>query len=244
MFQLGQSLQDARHARRLELADVARATMIRARYLAALEAERFDLLPGDVYVRLFLREYAAFLGLDPELFLDQLAARVVDTEPLPLAPPLLPQRRRLGGRTLLVTGGAVAAATIVSLVAWELGGGEQPQPPAEQTSLRAEPSARVPVRRASPSRRATKPSGPHLRLSAVRGPVWLLVREGSSDGRVLYEDTLEAGRSLPFGRRPLWVRIGAPWNLDVLIKGRPTPIPPSSAPENILVTETGRLLPA
>ena len=46
-------------------------TRIRSRYLRAMEEEQFDLLPDPSYVRGFLRAYASYLGLDPQLALDE-----------------------------------------------------------------------------------------------------------------------------------------------------------------------------
>jgi transcriptional regulator with XRE-family HTH domain len=94
MFQIGQSLRDARLAHGLELVDVEAATMIGRRYLSALETERFELLSGEAYTRLFLREYAAFLGLDPTPFLDQLATEEAEGEPPPFTLPPAPSDRR------------------------------------------------------------------------------------------------------------------------------------------------------
>jgi cytoskeleton protein RodZ len=244
MFQIGQSLHDARVARGLELDKVAEQTMIRARYVAALEAERFDLLPGDAYTRLFLREYAVFLGLDPKPFLDQLAAQVEENEPIPFTPSPLPPRRLIGSRRLLALAALVAVAATITLVAWKLGGGHNPRLPAVQTHPRRAQQSRAPARPAHAARPRPKPAGPHLVLTAARGPVWLLVRMGSTDGKVLYENTLQTGQTLAFGRRTLWIRIGAPSSLDLRLDGRPTSIPPSSRPENILVSDTGRLRPA
>jgi cytoskeleton protein RodZ len=65
MAELGQLLRETREAKGLTLADVELATRIRASYLEALEAEAYDCLPGEVSVRGFLRNYAAFLGLKP-----------------------------------------------------------------------------------------------------------------------------------------------------------------------------------
>ena len=65
MTELGSWLRQAREAKRLSLEDVERETRIRAQFLAALEEEDFSRLPGDVYTRGFLRNYASFLGLDP-----------------------------------------------------------------------------------------------------------------------------------------------------------------------------------
>jgi cytoskeleton protein RodZ len=72
---LGSSLATARLALGLELRDAERDTRIRARYLAALEEEDFDELPGDAYAAGFLRTYATYLGLDGDDYVDELRRR-------------------------------------------------------------------------------------------------------------------------------------------------------------------------
>lgn len=71
----GIGLAEARHAQGLELRDAERETRIRARYLAALEDEEFDLLPGDAWGLVFLRTYAAYLGLDPTGYAEEYRRR-------------------------------------------------------------------------------------------------------------------------------------------------------------------------
>ena len=66
MAEIGRLLREAREAKGLTLADVERVTRIRLNYLEALEADEFNRLPGDVYVRGFLRNYAQFLGLQSD----------------------------------------------------------------------------------------------------------------------------------------------------------------------------------
>ena len=61
---LGNQLREAREALGLSLPDVEEATRIRRALLQALEEERYDDLPGDVYTKGFIRNYARFLGLD------------------------------------------------------------------------------------------------------------------------------------------------------------------------------------
>src|SRR5688572_13165627 len=63
---LGRMLREAREAKGYVLEDVERATRIRARYLAALEAGEFEVLPSEAQVRGFLRNYAQVLSLDTE----------------------------------------------------------------------------------------------------------------------------------------------------------------------------------
>jgi hypothetical protein len=248
VFRIGQSLQDARIARGLELSEVEQQTLIRRKYLGALEAERFDVLPGDAYVRAFLREYAEFLGLDPRPFLDQLAVQQEDPEPLPFTPPPLPARRPHGRRRLLVLGALAVVAATVSLLAWKAGGGSSPRLPLAQPETRPAQKRAAAVRQHRPAERraapAPNPAGPHLLLTAARGPVWLLVRVRSRQGETLFEDILAPGRSLRFGRRDLWIRIGAPPDLDIRVDGQRVTLPPSSRPQNVVVAAEGGLRPA
>jgi cytoskeletal protein RodZ len=72
---LGSSLAAARLALGLELRDVERDTRIRARYLAALEEEEFDALPGEAYAAAFLRTYAGYLELDADVYVEELRRR-------------------------------------------------------------------------------------------------------------------------------------------------------------------------
>ncbi|MEP6870930.1 MAG: helix-turn-helix domain-containing protein [Anaerolineaceae bacterium] len=66
MSELGSLLVRAREARGLTLEDAERDTRISRRYLQALEAEQFEVIPAPVYARGFLRSYSQYLGLDPQ----------------------------------------------------------------------------------------------------------------------------------------------------------------------------------
>ena len=63
---LPERLIAAREHKGVDLLRAERETKIRARYLAALEAGDYGDLPGSVYTKGFLRNYALYLGLDPE----------------------------------------------------------------------------------------------------------------------------------------------------------------------------------
>jgi len=70
---VGETLRSAREAHGYTLVDVAQALKLTQRQVEALEAERFDLLPGAAFARGFLRNYARLLGLNPEPLLQSLA---------------------------------------------------------------------------------------------------------------------------------------------------------------------------
>ena len=63
---LPERLLAARERKGVDLYRAERDTKIRARYLAALEHGEYAELPGAVYTKGFLRNYALYLGLDPE----------------------------------------------------------------------------------------------------------------------------------------------------------------------------------
>ncbi|MBF8377167.1 DUF4115 domain-containing protein [Alicyclobacillus mali] len=62
--QLGQILRARRESLGLTVEDVEERTKIRKRYIEALESGQWDVLPGRVYARGFVRSYAEVLGLD------------------------------------------------------------------------------------------------------------------------------------------------------------------------------------
>ncbi|OGO52471.1 MAG: hypothetical protein A2V84_04530 [Chloroflexi bacterium RBG_16_70_13] len=90
---IGPTLPDrlvaARERKGVDLFRAERDTKIRARYLAALERGDYRELPGAVYTKGFLRNYAIYLGLDPEDVLRQWRRErgdQVPSEPVVVAP--------------------------------------------------------------------------------------------------------------------------------------------------------------
>src|SRR5574340_537663 len=66
MTTVGEILANARARKNLDLAAVEKATKIRAKFLEALEQNRFDKLPPGTFVKGFIKNYATFLGLPVE----------------------------------------------------------------------------------------------------------------------------------------------------------------------------------
>ena len=135
MFEIGSSLREARTRRKLELSQVERDTRIRAKYLRALEDERFDVLPGAAYTKGFLRTYADYLDLDAQRFVDEYNSRFASEQELDAPAPVRIRRRRFTLAPWMLALGALAAST--ALLAWRLSssGGQhttvQPTPTAQ-----------------------------------------------------------------------------------------------------------------
>lgn len=121
---VGRALAEARAALGLSHGDVAQQLKFMPRQLEALEAERFESLPGPTIARGMVRTYARFLKLDPEPLLERMAGRV----PAPDATPQLAARFSQpvpfsdGGRRstamYLVLSAAVLAAAAAVLYEW------------------------------------------------------------------------------------------------------------------------------
>src|SRR5437762_3741974 len=120
VFEIGRSLRTTRERQQRELAAGEHATHIRAKYLAALEDERFDALPGTAYAKGFLRTYADFLGLDGPRFVDEFNERFAPAEMPEAAPPVRIRRpRRFLDERLI----AIPLAVGIGLFVWRLTGG-------------------------------------------------------------------------------------------------------------------------
>src|SRR5262245_43279677 len=114
---LPERLYAARERKGVDLYRAERDTKIRARYLAALERGDYRELPGAVYTKGFLRNYALYLGLDPDDVLlqwrrergDPKEPQAVIAVPRPLAAP----RKGLTFSPSLVVFALLTAAVLV-----------------------------------------------------------------------------------------------------------------------------------
>jgi cytoskeletal protein RodZ len=78
---IGEQLSTARKSKGISLETAEEATKIRVRFLEALENEEFNVLPGRVYAKAFLRSYARFLGLDDAALAQEFDAVWAEPEP-------------------------------------------------------------------------------------------------------------------------------------------------------------------
>lgn len=144
-LEIGPALKDARRRIGMDVAEAEEVTKIRAKYLRALEAEDWEVLPAPAYVRGFLRTYGALLGLDGEMLADEFRRR--HEEPAgaasPASEPLLKARQARGRRDTgsgpssrgpLIAG--VAAVIVVLLVVLALLGGGDDDPTTTPDRLR------------------------------------------------------------------------------------------------------------
>ncbi|MCI6158043.1 MAG: DUF4115 domain-containing protein [Selenomonadaceae bacterium] len=68
---IGDTLREAREKQNLSIKDIESGTSIRALYLESIEKGEYDKLPGEVYTKGFIRNYANFLHLDADKLVHQ-----------------------------------------------------------------------------------------------------------------------------------------------------------------------------
>jgi cytoskeletal protein RodZ len=231
VFEIGNSLREARVRRGVDFAQAELATKIRGKYLRALEDEQFELLPAQTYVKGFLRTYAEYLGLDGQLYVDEYNSRFVAGEEHDARPVRTrrsnaqPQRRnrRVETGVVLVALAAITVLTVIVISAWK-------------TSDKPSSSSVTPPARASTKPRVTPAL---LTVRALRGSTHVTARKGSASGAIRYDGTIQKGDdAVAIRGSRLWVQIDSPENLRIQVRGKLVHVP-GLQPRVILVTATG-----
>jgi cytoskeletal protein RodZ len=222
VFEIGNSLREARFRQQLEFGELEQATKIRARYLRALEEESFDTLPAQTYVKGFLRTYADYLGLDGQLYVDEYNSRFSAGEEEPREPVVSrrtsnvgrQQHRRLENRGVLFALAGIGALFALVIAAWKFSDtGTQRIPNLPGTTSTSKPAV-------TPNK-PTRPAKFLLNIRATHGNSWMDVRSWSLSGKSRYTGTLELGQVQPFRARKLWINFGNPGNLSITLNGKP-----------------------
>jgi hypothetical protein len=211
VFEIGNSLREARVRQGLDYSQVELATKIRAKYLRALEEEQFELLPTGTYIKGFMRSYADFLGLDGELYVDEYNSRYVAEgfDDMPQRRPRIRQERSVDRRVVFLALFGIAALTALVIVAWKFGG--------------SDPSTSTPPVVTHP-----KPAPKGLRFVGHGKGTYLEVRRGSKVGPVLFQGTLRPGdKQFIVGKR-FWLAVRRPNGVNFTLAGKPVALPARS----------------
>ncbi|MEP6910338.1 MAG: helix-turn-helix domain-containing protein [Actinomycetota bacterium] len=219
MFEIGNSLREARLRQGLDFPEIEQATKIRGKYLRSLEEEQFDVLPAQTYVKGFLRSYADYLGLDGQLYVDEFNSRYVrgELEEEEVQQPFRPRGELLGsggglqGKAVILTIAVIAALTMFVVAAAKRANNN------DTTNPLGNPPPAAHAKKAKPQAR--------LVVSAVGGGAYLAVSRGARTSKPIYQGTLERGQKKTFVGRHLWLYVFAPANLRLRLNGQPWVVP-------------------
>jgi cytoskeleton protein RodZ len=239
MADIGTTLRETRIRARIDISEVEARTKIRAKYLRAIENEEWDLLPGPVYVKSFLRTYGEFLGVDTRTLVDEYKRRYErpaeqDLRPITARSRERERRRRrprLGpiGAVVLVLAGVLAALFVI-------GGGLNSNTTASTPST--PPVASRTVSKTSTTHAAAAPPVHHHRHALPKSTtvtlklvptsaVYVCVEDGNGK-RLINGVTYSAGASVPVETAPkLLITLGN-GGVQMQVDGKPVTLAPGS----------------
>ena len=257
MAEIGSTLRETRMRERIDISEVETHTKIRAKYLRAIENEEWDLLPGPVYVKSFLKTYGDYLGLDSRPLLDEFKRRYespTDHEVRPMASRSSRERERAarGPRRPLVPPAVLIVLVLVVVVGvlYLIGrhnnknvpvAGSPTHPASthhDHHSHGAGSHGRGAATRHHHHRFVPPvPTIATLSLGPVRAPVWVCVEDAA--GRRLINGVIyQPGARIPTQRSSeLLVTLGNA-SLDVKINDRVYPLAPSATAIGLRITPT------
>ena len=232
MDMVGNLLATERKKRGLEIIDVEQATGIRSAYLKALEEARYDCLPGEVYVKGFIRNYGNFLGLNGAHLVHLYADSIREINKAPeLAPS--PTQNRTTARTDRKNWKLISTVVVILLVlisAWGVYAWQKKvaSPPPAIPSRQVQPAVSTTPPVAAPPSPSTTPAVIPQAVSSSKALVliakfndrcWTSV---IADGKALYEGIPRIGDTLTWeADRQLTVNFGNAGAVELTLNGQP-----------------------
>ncbi len=116
MESIGEKLRSTREEKGYSIEQVARDTNIAKRFLVALEVEDFDDFPGEPYLIGFLRNYAEYLGIDPDELVTLYRNFRIQEKPIPMEELIIKKDRRGLYIGLAAAAGVVLVGFIIYLL--------------------------------------------------------------------------------------------------------------------------------
>lgn len=242
--QLGLYLREAREARGVSLAQAATETRILQRYLVALEDGAYQHLPGDVYARGFIRNYAQYLQLPAEEMIELYRGERGATDQIRVVPAARPPRTRsvlvppVWAVFVVTLALAVVGYVVLNVLGLtnlrELASGStatptittpQPLPSPTLPPTPADGSTAVPTVGAPPVQ-TTAPATPTLSAPVVvsiriTGQSWMQVFVDGVDQNINTIKGTDWGEPVFTGQREIRVKAGNAGAVEVSFNNRP-----------------------
>jgi cytoskeletal protein RodZ len=222
MASFGEKLRHERELRGVSLRDIADGTKISVRFLQALEDGRTDVLPGGLFPRAFVKQYALFLGLDAERTVAEFVEQHGEPTPERMVPPA-PSGPRLSvtpGQILL---GVLAVVVVVVLVRRPAESDyrhAKATPTPTPTPVAAAPAV-LPTDRVYPplANAAAIPADGLVLTMTAQEECWVEVR---ADGQTLVNRVLAEGESQTFeARGEIVLSVGNAGGLQLRVNDQP-----------------------
>jgi cytoskeleton protein RodZ len=251
MAEIGATLRDARMRAKIDINEVETSTKIRAKYLRAIENEEWGLLPGDVYVKSFLRTYGDYLGLDSRQLIDDYKRRYErpsDNDQRPIMPPGRERdRQSRGPRGPLVPPWALIGVVLVAVVValYFLGRNKGATPTTSNPTHIATGRTHKPPARHRTSTTPIKPAPTTVRLQLIpTGDVYVCLVDGKGK-RLIPGEIFNVGQTIPAKTSSKLMLTLGNAAVKMKVNGASVTVPSTGSPVGFELLPTGHtLLPA
>lgn len=233
---LGDILREEREKQNLTIKDVERDTSIRSLYIESIEKGEYDVLPGEVYLKGFIKSYAAYLKLDGAAALEQYYA-----EKTPAAPTVTPaqpaaetretstpvaesnamrndfrDRVEKSRKTQKVVAGIVAAGIILGGAYWAFGS-DAPETGSKTTA--AKPAVTAPAAKKAAAPAPVEKKYEDVEVSAnFSDKCWTKI---VADDKTIFEGTVKSGETSSWkAKKELIITAGNAGAVEVTHNGK------------------------
>ena len=211
---IGDLLRRERERQNLSIKDIEKATSIRALYIDAIEKGEYKTLPGEVYAKGFVRNYANYLKLNANEIVNAFneemyrGPKITSLESYPM------EKKSHGVRNALMVAAAVFVVAFAALIAF--GGDEEPSAPAPRAKTQ---TAQQQKQSQKQTEAAAKPAadGVEMKLSFT-DRCWA---EVIVDGKTEFEGMAEKGKVLTLkGKDKVRITAGNAGALNYSLNGK------------------------
>jgi cytoskeletal protein RodZ len=233
MTNFGATFKKARESKGVSLDQIAKETRISTRFLAAIENEEFQLLPGGIFNKGFVRAFAETVGLDPDQAVADYERLVAVREPSDLPQSATPDASKTDHRLYPIAVGVLAVAIAIFYIVTR-DAGRSPEipspPPVAAPAAQPEPTVTAPEAPAAGTSNTVPepepapvppPNAQALTLDIeAREKTWIKV---TSDGNaVVHGEILEPGMTRKFtAESSINISIGNAAGLNLKVNDMP-----------------------
>jgi len=228
---LGEILRSEREKKGLSIKDIEKATSIRSLYLNAIEEQNYNVIPGEVYLKGFIRNYASYLGLNPQEMID-LYRQEKDPSPVETSTPVdktriiertdasaaNPEDVQTGKTKWIAIG--LASVALAGAVWWFTGShNSQPKPLVPTQEVKPGPALSTPVPQPTvPPQTQVTQSKPVTVIAKYTDECWTLV---VADGKEIYEGIPKLGETLTWeAQSNISIQLGNAAGVEITYNGQ------------------------
>lgn len=223
MQTVGELLRSEREKKGLSLKEIEAAISIRVLYINAIEEGNYEIIPGEVYLKGFIRNYANFLGLDGKKMVDayreaqtpRASEPSMDTSTVGESSVVRKTKRKNSSKLVEV----VIILLCVAGAAWWLLGTSNNVAKEPQGNLQAQTTPVAPPVPITPSTPATPvQTKPVVVVAKYIERCWTSV---TADGKQIYEGTPQIGETLTWeAQKNITLTVGNAGAIDITANGK------------------------